>query len=154
MDRETLLNTRGGIPFKEVSKWLALRGIIDGRNLFRHEMADGEQHKQFVNLDTGAAFEWAGNSHDAHTLSDLLDWAELPIGCYGDCKDVAKELDRLGFEPWARIRRILSISARRGPCRGCGRPMFWIGASPYSTAGIIHFIDCPKRDQFKKKKGS
>jgi len=57
------------------------------------------------------------------------------------------------------------------PCRGCGRPVYWIRtknnkAMPVDTRvdgglepmrdrdgrGLSHFATCPKADQFRKKK--
>lgn len=51
----------------------------------------------------------------------------------------------------------------QGKCRGCGTTIVWVTtpagkACPFSILGSNrwqpHFVDCPARDQFKKKKGT
>lgn len=61
-------------------------------------------------------------------------------------------------EEWQkRIFALLKNVGDHGPCRGCGKPIIWVlhknGArAPYNYDGTSHFIDCPKADEFRKKK--
>ncbi len=53
--------------------------------------------------------------------------------------------------------RVLELTGDKGSCAGCGAIIYWIRhnngkAVPYTEAGLNHFIDCPKRDQFRKSK--
>ena len=46
--------------------------------------------------------------------------------------------------------------ADKSTCRGCNADIWWIVSNtqkktPYTAAGLIHFVDCSARDQFKKK---
>ena len=58
------------------------------------------------------------------------------------------------------LRGLLELIAGHGTCKGCGAPIYWVKhvgkvePVPYSTAGINHFIDCPKREQFRKPRGT
>ncbi len=41
------------------------------------------------------------------------------------------------------------------PCRGCQAPIYWVThkngkRTPYTPAGLNHFIDCPAAAQFGK----
>lgn len=54
------------------------------------------------------------------------------------------------------ISKLLTNTADRGICRGCGAQIFWLRhkngrATPYTAEGANHFIDCAARDEFKRK---
>jgi hypothetical protein len=41
-------------------------------------------------------------------------------------------------------------------CTGCGDPIYWVRhkngkRTPYTRAGLNHFVDCVARDRFKEK---
>lgn len=64
-------------------------------------------------------------------------------------KVAAEDLDQ-------EIIDLLWLHADRGQCRGCNAEIFWMKsktgkAMPYSKAGVVHFSDCPDRQQFRKK---
>lgn len=51
---------------------------------------------------------------------------------------------------------LLTNIADKGTCTGCGATVYWVRHKngkrvPYTTAGLNHFIDCSKADQFRKK---
>lgn len=54
------------------------------------------------------------------------------------------------------MRALLANIGDAGICRGCQAPIAWVThrngkKTPYTPAGIVHFIDCPERAQFAKK---
>ena len=58
-----------------------------------------------------------------------------------------------------RIRALLVNVGERRNCRGCAAPIYWIThrngkKTPYDaegeTAGVNHFVTCPRREQFKR----
>jgi len=54
------------------------------------------------------------------------------------------------------MHHLLNQVADRGTCTGCGAAVYWVRHKngkrvPYTEAGLNHFIDCPKADQFRKK---
>ena len=56
------------------------------------------------------------------------------------------------------LRSLVKATGQEGFCRGCNARVWWVqhvktGLTPYTVAGLNHFIDCPKRDDFRKKKG-
>ncbi|KKL09546.1 hypothetical protein LCGC14_2564790 [marine sediment metagenome] len=156
MDRAELLATRGGIMFNELDKYLADRGVHGGKYLSGHNRTDGQQEREFINLDRAQRFQWSGNAYAAETLKPLLDFAEMGVDpdplSFPDASSAAVKLKEYGYQAWAALRLLLAIAGEPGICKGCGRPIFWIQRKPYSTAGVIHFVDCPKRDDFRKKK--
>lgn len=56
------------------------------------------------------------------------------------------------------LRALLALVGGPGQCKGCGAPIYWVKhvgkvePVPYSHRGINHFIDCSKREQFRKRK--
>ena len=57
------------------------------------------------------------------------------------------------------VARLLHNVGKPGVCKGCNQPIIWVrhnsGASaPYDLDAVNHFVTCPMRDQFKKKKES
>lgn len=58
-----------------------------------------------------------------------------------------------------RILSLLQNIGDVGACRGCQAAIYWVThkngkKTPYTPAGINHFIDCPARAQFGKAKQS
>ncbi len=56
-----------------------------------------------------------------------------------------------------RIVELLSHVGNPGRCRGCDAPIFWVRHKngkivPYSEAGVIHFVDCPEAQRFKRQR--
>ncbi len=54
------------------------------------------------------------------------------------------------------MRQLLDNVGDPGACRGCRVPIYWIThrngkKTPYTHAGLNHFIDCPERKQFARK---
>lgn len=52
---------------------------------------------------------------------------------------------------------LLKNAGHFGTCTACNAPIVWIRHTngkntPYTTEGLNHFIDCPAREQFGKKK--
>lgn len=57
-----------------------------------------------------------------------------------------------------RIEAILSNTGSWSQCKGCYKPIYWMVHNngkkvPYTPEGLIHFVDCPVREQFKKAAG-
>ncbi len=156
MDRAELLAAQDGIDFNELDKYLADRGVVGGRFLPGHNRRDGIDCREFINLDRVQSFQWVGNAYEAASLKPLLDFAKMGEDpdpqSFPDASSAAVKLKEYGYPAWAAVRSLLALSGEPGICRGCGRPIFWIQRKPYSTAGVIHFVDCPKRDDFRKKK--
>ena len=53
------------------------------------------------------------------------------------------------------MKRLIDQIGRQATCDGCDRVIFWIThrngkATPYTSQGLNHFIDCPARDRFKR----
>ena len=57
------------------------------------------------------------------------------------------------------LEQLLKHTGHAAQCEGCGADIYWVrhftsqGSKwvPYNTRGMNHFIDCPNRDQFRKK---
>lgn len=54
---------------------------------------------------------------------------------------------------------ILEHAGKKGTCDGptCGASIFWVThtngkQTPYTPAGLNHFVDCPDSDRFRKGK--
>ncbi len=54
---------------------------------------------------------------------------------------------------------MLEHIGKKGTCDGptCGAPIYWVThtngrKTPYTPAGLNHFVDCPDRDRFKRSK--
>jgi len=65
-------------------------------------------------------------------------------------------MDAIDWEE--RLKRLLLVTGKPGKCKGCGVAIYWCltrsaTSIPYTLEGIPHFTDCPKADQFRKKKG-
>ena len=65
--------------------------------------------------------------------------------------DLEKEVAQLK----GNIARLLAAAGQRAYCRGCGAEIWWLVHSnlkrvPYTSAGLNHFIDCPKAKEFRK----
>ena len=56
------------------------------------------------------------------------------------------------------MRKLLTLIAGTPvACGGCGAKMYFVHHKngkrvPYTEAGLNHFVDCPARDQFARKK--
>jgi hypothetical protein len=55
------------------------------------------------------------------------------------------------------MRSLLEKIGRKTSCDSCGKTIYFVrhtnGANaPYTEAGLIHFVDCPERDRFKRPK--
>lgn len=55
------------------------------------------------------------------------------------------------------MRQLLGRLANATTCEGCGAAIYFLrhanGANtPTTAAGLVHFVDCPARDQFKRPK--
>lgn len=55
------------------------------------------------------------------------------------------------------MRLLLEHVGKKATCDGpnCGRPIFWVThtngrKTPYTEAGLNHFVDCPDRDRFRR----
>ncbi len=56
----------------------------------------------------------------------------------------------------AAMRTLLTNIGDPGKCRGCSAEIFWVThkngkKTPYTPAGLNHFVDCPAAKQFGKK---
>jgi len=65
----------------------------------------------------------------------------------GNCIDAQK----------TAMRYLLQKIGKQGACRACGADIFWVRhangkVTPYTPAGLNHFVDCPGRAQFATKK--
>lgn len=54
------------------------------------------------------------------------------------------------------MKRLIDQIGRQATCDGCERVIYWIThrngkATPYTSQGMNHFIDCPARDRFKSR---
>ena len=54
------------------------------------------------------------------------------------------------------ITALLKAIGEPGVCRGCYAEIVWVThrngkKTPYTPAGLNHFVHCPKREQFKEK---
>lgn len=59
----------------------------------------------------------------------------------------------------AAMKALLTNIGDPGKCRGCQADIFWVThkngkKTPYTPAGLNHFIDCPAAKQFKGKECS
>jgi hypothetical protein len=73
------------------------------------------------------------------------------------------DVERLNAELKATrqaLAQLLKHTGHAARCEGCGADIYWVrhfipqGGSkwvPYNTRGMNHFIDCPNRDEFRKK---
>jgi hypothetical protein len=55
----------------------------------------------------------------------------------------------------AAMLALLNQIGNKGVCRGCGAEIYWVRhkngkATPYTPAGMNHFLDCPKAKEFKR----
>ena len=55
------------------------------------------------------------------------------------------------------VEQMLIVCGDPGRCKGCGVDIWWMktrlkNLMPYNRHGIPHFTDCPKADEFRKKK--
>lgn len=55
------------------------------------------------------------------------------------------------------MRKLLALVGTSGFCRGCQAPIFWVRHlngpnTPYTLRGLNHFVNCPERAKFQKKK--
>lgn len=53
------------------------------------------------------------------------------------------------------MRKLLTQIADQGLCRGCGAKVYWVEhkngkRTPYTEAGLNHFVNCPERERFKR----
>lgn len=60
-----------------------------------------------------------------------------------------------------RIRKLLIAVGEDGVCRGehCDAEIIWVvhangRRTPYTAEGLNHFIDCPDRDGFRKRRAA
>lgn len=62
-------------------------------------------------------------------------------------------------DPLARVQSLMRLIGDVGNCRGCATAIVWLvhrngKKTPYDaegdTAGVNHFITCPKRENFKR----
>ena len=56
-----------------------------------------------------------------------------------------------------RLKQILVIVGRPSRCKGCDAAIYWVTTRrdsllPYTAEGLPHFADCPKANEFRKKK--
>jgi len=56
--------------------------------------------------------------------------------------------------PQERIKDMLKALGREDKCKGCGATIWWVRTkndkpAPYSEAGVNHFADCPKANEFR-----
>jgi hypothetical protein len=56
------------------------------------------------------------------------------------------------------MRLLVNHVGKKASCDGpnCGRTIYWIThtngkRTPYTEAGLNHFVDCPDRDRFSRK---
>jgi hypothetical protein len=57
----------------------------------------------------------------------------------------------------AAMKTLLELIGDQGTCRGCQAPIYWVThrngkKAPYDSSGLNHFVSCPERAQFGKKK--
>ncbi len=50
-----------------------------------------------------------------------------------------------------------TLGAQSGSCKACDAPIWWVTtkngkSAPFTAEGLNHFADCPKAEQFRKKK--
>lgn len=53
------------------------------------------------------------------------------------------------------MKKLLDLIAEQGICKGCQARVYWVThkngkATPYTSAGLNHFINCPERERFKR----
>ncbi len=111
------------------------------------------------------------NDEDMESLDRAADkrkdYSQGHDGIYDIKKLVAErdELDRLLQDALARNAKLEEIDNRmfqlltyvgnKGTCKGCGDEIWWVthlrGAkTPYTRAGLNHFIDCSNAKDFRK----
>lgn len=55
------------------------------------------------------------------------------------------------------IEKLLDMIGNKSHCKGCGAEIWWIKTKkgknmPVTNKALPHHIDCPKAEQFRKKK--
>ncbi len=55
-----------------------------------------------------------------------------------------------------RLGALLSNCGTPATCKGCGAAVYWLRHAngkntPYTPAGLNHFVDCEERERFKRK---
>jgi hypothetical protein len=53
------------------------------------------------------------------------------------------------------IRSLMLLIGDLDTCRACGKSIYWVRhlngkCAPYTEAGLNHFIDCPRAQEFKR----
>lgn len=53
------------------------------------------------------------------------------------------------------MRFLLQKAGRKGTCEGCGKTIYFVrhtngSNTPYTEAGLNHFVDCAQRDRFRR----
>lgn len=72
-------------------------------------------------------------------------------------RDRLRLLEAENAELKRRIAYLLDHAGEPGRCRACGAPIVWFrhrsgAGAPYSMSGLSHFADCPKADQFRRRR--
>lgn len=80
----------------------------------------------------------------------------IPVNYCGSCQLVHPPMIACSQAQAENMLGLLERIGARDSCRGCNRTIFWVHHvngknAPYTEAGLNHFIDCPKRDDFKRK---
>jgi hypothetical protein len=77
---------------------------------------------------------------------------------HGACEATRPRAGRVPIEEQLfAVRRIMLAVATVGNCSRCMAPIYWIRHpngvnTPYTEAALNHFIDCPRANEFRRKK--
>ena len=97
-------------------------------------------------------------------MADICENCKLPHAPAKIPDDLTDAMEKRWIEAGAcrdaqaiAMKQLLDNVGDPGTCRGCRVPIYWIThrngkKTPYTHAGLNHFIDCPERAQFAKKK--
>lgn len=81
---------------------------------------------------------------------------EFPEGANAHARDALTAMACIDAQKTA-MRYLLQKAGRKTTCDGCGKTIYFVhhtngSNTPYTEAGLVHFIDCPERDRFRRPK--
>lgn len=82
--------------------------------------------------------------------------SRLPVNYCPDCRLVHPPMVTCAQAQAENMLKFLIRIGHEAVCTGCLRKIYWVThlngkRTPYTDAGLNHFIDCPQRDHFKTR---
>jgi hypothetical protein len=80
----------------------------------------------------------------------------IPANYCGECRLVHPPMVTCYQASAEAMAKMLLRIGHQDQCRGCLVPIYWVThlngkKTPYTEAGLNHFIDCPQREMFRTK---